>query len=139
MQSTVARVPVEGNKVTMWDLGGQTSLRVIWNRYYSEAHAVMFMVDSEDKKRIEEAKEELQAILSHPELDGAPVVILANKQDLRGAMNEREISTLMEVRSTKARPMAVFPIIAKDGYVFLPFSISRVPSSILFRLVIPFF
>lgn len=46
-------------KLILWDLGGQAELRTIWDKYYGEAHGVMFVVDSADTERFAEAKSEL--------------------------------------------------------------------------------
>ena len=45
---------------------------------------VIFVIDSADKERVQEAKEELHRILASQELRGAPIVLVANKQDLPG-------------------------------------------------------
>ena len=47
---------------------------------------VLFVIDCADRERIQEAKEELHRILSSQELRGAPIVIVANKQDLPGLL-----------------------------------------------------
>ena len=52
----------------------------------------MYVVDSADKERLDVARQELELMLQEEELKGAPVLILANKQDLPGAMNEMEVS-----------------------------------------------
>lgn len=49
---------------------------------------MVYVIDSADKDRIEVAKQELELMLQEEELRGAPVLILANKQDLPNAMNE---------------------------------------------------
>lgn len=41
---------------TLWDIGGQTNIRKLWNFYYDNTDAVIFMVDSSDSERYEEAK-----------------------------------------------------------------------------------
>lgn len=30
----------------VWDLGGQAGLRSIWDKYYAESHAILYVVDS---------------------------------------------------------------------------------------------
>ena len=47
---------------------------------------MLFVIDCADRERIQEAKEELYRILASPELRGAPIVIVANKQDLPGLL-----------------------------------------------------
>jgi GTPase SAR1 family protein len=47
----------------MWDIGGQEKLRPLWRHYYEGVDALIFMVDSSDRERIEEAAEELNKLL----------------------------------------------------------------------------
>ena len=56
----VARIQTKGCQFTLWDLGGQESLRKIWNRYISDCHAVVFLIDGTDPDRFEEAKHTLR-------------------------------------------------------------------------------
>lgn len=78
-------------KLQVWDLGGQTGLRPYWRCYYQDTNAVVYVIDSADRERLEVAKQELDLMLNEEELKGVPVLILANKQDLPNAMNEQEI------------------------------------------------
>lgn len=40
-----------------WDLGGQTELQSLWDKYYMESHGVIFLIDSSDPDRFDETKE----------------------------------------------------------------------------------
>ncbi len=53
---------------------------------------MVFVVDSADRERLEFSKQELEIMLQEDELKGVPVLILANKQDMPGAMNFDEVS-----------------------------------------------
>jgi ADP-ribosylation factor 1/2 len=44
---------------TCWDIGGQHNIRALWYHYFINTDAVIFVIDANDKLRIEEAKEEL--------------------------------------------------------------------------------
>ncbi|XP_061086443.1 ADP-ribosylation factor-like protein 13B, partial [Conger conger] len=77
--------------VSMFDLGGGEGIRDIWKHYFAESHAVMFVVDSSDVQRMNEAKESLAKVLRHPCIAGKPVLLLANKQDREGALREVDI------------------------------------------------
>lgn len=81
----VGRVEVGKAKLILWDLGGQEALRSIWPKYYHGAHSIIYLVDSSDAEHLEESREELAAIVRHPELRDVPILVLANKQDLRGS------------------------------------------------------
>ena len=40
-----------------WDLGGHEQVRSLWNEYFFETDAVIFMVDAADQDRFAEARE----------------------------------------------------------------------------------
>ncbi|RVW91446.1 ADP-ribosylation factor-related protein 1 [Vitis vinifera] len=56
------------------------SLRSIWEKYYEEAHAVVFVIDASCPSRFEDSKSALEKVIRHEDLQGAPLLILANKQ-----------------------------------------------------------
>ena len=64
----VETVTYKNLKFQVWDLGGQTGLRPYWRCYYQDTNAVIFVVDSADKERIEIAKQELELMLQEEEL-----------------------------------------------------------------------
>lgn len=57
-------------------------MREMWKDYFLEANAILFLVDSADTSRLEEAKEELWGILESADLKDIPILILANKIDM---------------------------------------------------------
>ena len=93
----------------IWDVGGQHSLRKLWQSYYSSCHAIVFVVDSSDigeadlaylssqkdgngsstrtegstshLGRLEECKLVLESVLGSSDTTGVPILVLANKQD----------------------------------------------------------
>lgn len=69
--------------IKFWDLGGQESLHGIWKNYYSESDGVVFVVDGNDWKRIEKVRDCFAMVTTNDELEGIPVLILVNKQDLQ--------------------------------------------------------
>ena len=44
----VATIDLPNMYLKIWDVGGQQSLRKLWNSYYESCHAVVFVVDSSD-------------------------------------------------------------------------------------------
>ncbi|CAH0718601.1 unnamed protein product, partial [Brenthis ino] len=77
--------------VTIYDLGGGPQFRQIWSQYYSEVHGVIFVIDSSDFSRLEECKSVLEEVLSHNKISGKPVLVLANKQDKSGALDDIDV------------------------------------------------
>jgi len=53
---------------TVWDVGGQTKIRPLWKYYFNNAQGLIFVVDCNDGERIAEARDELQRLVSDPEL-----------------------------------------------------------------------
>ncbi|KAL1109903.1 hypothetical protein AAG570_014137 [Ranatra chinensis] len=80
-----------GFKVIIYDVGGGPQIRGIWSKYFNDVHGVIFVVDASDNSRIGECKTELENMLCHEKLAGKPVLLLANKQDVVGAMDEIDI------------------------------------------------
>ncbi|CAF2921068.1 unnamed protein product [Rotaria sp. Silwood2] len=84
---------VEFKNITMtaWDVGGRDKIRPLWRHYYQNTGAVVFVVDSNDRDRVNDASQELQLIVNEDQLRNKPVLILANKQDLPNAMSIDEL------------------------------------------------
>ena len=79
--------PVKNVSFTVWDVGGQDKIRPLWRHYFNGTDGLIFIIDSADKERFPEAKSELFNILDDSEMNGIPVVVFANKQDLPGAQS----------------------------------------------------
>jgi len=56
----VENVEYKNINLNVWDLGGQSKIRLLWRHYYTNVHAIIFVVDSTDKERIGENRDELQ-------------------------------------------------------------------------------
>lgn len=81
----------------IWDVGGQHTLRGLWQSYYASCHAIVFVIDSTDigdadlsnlpdgaevdDGRLQECRMVLEDVLAHEETEGVPLLVLANKQD----------------------------------------------------------
>mmetsp|Transcript_59280 Transcript_59280/g.120524 ORF Transcript_59280/g.120524 Transcript_59280/m.120524 type:complete len:161 (-) Transcript_59280:225-707(-) len=102
----VETVEYRNIRFTVWDIGGQDKIRSLWKHYFLGAHGVIFVLDSSDRKRVQEAREELWNMLRDTELEQAACLILANKQDLPEAMSCKEVAEelqLHELRSHRGR------------------------------------
>jgi len=78
-------------KFTFWDLGGGNMIRPLWKHYYQNTSAIIFIVDSTDRRRFAEVRQELKEILEEKELCSAHLLVLGNKVDLEGALSPGEI------------------------------------------------
>lgn len=86
----------------VWDVGGQEKLRPLWKSYTRRTDGMVFVVDSTELERMEEAKVELHKITRTSENQGVPVLILANKQDLDSALSVSEVEKLLAVHELSA-------------------------------------
>ncbi|XP_039428293.1 ADP-ribosylation factor-like protein 13A isoform X1 [Corvus cornix cornix] len=80
------RLRVDRFEVTLVDLPGGQRSRSAWRSHYSGAHGLLFVLDSGDLARVEEARKVLSRVLSHPDVSGKPLLLLANKQDAAAAL-----------------------------------------------------
>lgn len=62
------------------DVGGQDKIRPLWRHYFQNTQGLIFVVDSNDRERVGEAREELMRMLAEDELRDAVLLIFANKQ-----------------------------------------------------------
>ena len=84
-------------KLNVWDVGGQTTIRSYWRNYFEATDGLIWVVDSGDKMRIEDCKEELQKLLEQEKLAGATLLIFCNKQDCEGALTVEQIGEVLEI------------------------------------------
>ena len=66
------------------DVGGQDKIRPLWRHYYTGTQGLVFVVDSQDRDRIDEARQELHRIIGDREMRECLLLVFANKQDLPG-------------------------------------------------------
>ena len=98
----------------VWDLGGQDKIRLIWRHYFQNTQAIVYVVDSANLEDIEPAKEELDRLLTDPELKDALLLVLANKQDL-GGLSADEVSRRLGLAKIKDRVWTCLPLSAANG------------------------
>lgn len=87
----VESVNIRRINFTLWDCGGQDKLRRLWSYYYEGSSAIIFVVDSSDLERLEEARRELENLLAVSELRHAVLLVYANKQDAKEALPADEM------------------------------------------------
>jgi len=90
----IGKIDVGTSRLNFWDLGGQEELQSLWDKYYSESHAVIFIVDSSDRDRIDESRDAFETMVTNEHLAGVPLMLLANKQDLEGCLKVTEVKTI---------------------------------------------
>merc|ERR1739842_136036 len=107
---------------TVWDVGGQDKIRPLWRHYYQNTQGIIFVVDSNDRERIDDssgsdnsAKEELHRMLAEDELRDAVVLVFANKQDLPNAMSVNEVTERLGLNQLRNRQWYIQSTCATTG------------------------
>ncbi|KAL2644792.1 hypothetical protein R1flu_012379 [Riccia fluitans] len=111
----VETVEYKNISFTVWDVGGQDKIRPLWKHYFHNTQGLIFVVDSNDRERIIEARDELHRILGEDELRSAALLVFANKQDLPNAMNVSEITEKMGLHSLRQRDWYIQSSCAGSG------------------------
>jgi ADP-ribosylation factor related protein 1 len=107
----VRKITLPSTILKFWDLGGQKGIRSIWPRYYDDCHAVVYVIDAEDRERLGEGwevfgtstvrrltlpwlrdrKGRKDRVLSNPQILNVSLLLLANKQDSPQSLSVDEI------------------------------------------------
>uniref|UniRef100_A0A7S0J912 ADP-ribosylation factor n=1 Tax=Calcidiscus leptoporus TaxID=127549 RepID=A0A7S0J912_9EUKA len=134
---TVQHMNVELN---VWDIGGQRKLDTLWRNYLNMVHtsekycavegpdpctvrAIVFVVDAADRGRVDDAREEVRRVASYAETHASqrehlagPLLVVANKSDLEGAMSAQELEQALGLTEWElARPYKVCSASALTG------------------------
>merc|ERR1712050_813811 len=105
----------EGFKLNVWDIGGQKTIRPFWSNYFESSDALVYVIDSSDKRRLEESGQELKELLAEDKLAGIPLLIFANKQDLMQACPADEIKDTLQLSGIGDRTWTIQACSAKEG------------------------
>ncbi|CAJ1394611.1 unnamed protein product [Effrenium voratum] len=99
----IKSVVQEGFKLNVWDIGGQKAIRSYWSNYFEASDALVYVIDSSDRRRLEESTEELRALLAEEALSTIPLLVFANKQDLLQASPAEEVAEALSLSSISDR------------------------------------
>jgi len=111
----LAKIFYRGHQLVFWDLGGQLKMRSLWEKYYTEANVIVFLVDAVDLGRLEEAKLAYESVCDHDQTGNIPILILANKMDVAGALRPGELAVHLFAIPDAAQRSRVFSISALSG------------------------
>ncbi|XP_019906628.2 ADP-ribosylation factor 4 isoform X1 [Esox lucius] len=110
----VETVEYKNISFTVWDVGGQDVIRPLWKHYYQNTQGLIFVVDSNDPERMNDASEELHKMLEEDQLRDVVLLVFANKQDLPNAMSVCDITDTLGLRKLNI-PWFVQPTCATQG------------------------
>merc|ERR1711972_170784 len=82
---------------------------------YKNIQGVIFVVDSNDRDRMEEAREELMRMMNEDEMRYAALLVLANKQDLPNSMTAAEVAEKLGLQTMRNRQWFIQSACATTG------------------------
>ncbi|KAK7498932.1 hypothetical protein BaRGS_00009741 [Batillaria attramentaria] len=93
--------PVKGVTFTVWDVGGQKKIRQLWFHYFQNSEGILYVVDSSDRERMTECREELDNIL--------------DSDLMRGALSMSEVAEQLHMTKRRDRKWHIYGTCAKTG------------------------
>ena len=112
--SNVEEISYNNVKLQAWDLGGQESTRSVWDVYFVNTDAIIYVIDSHDTN-YDESKTQFYKLLENEALKNAVILIYANKQDLSGAKSVNDIIQIYELNKLKDHVWNIQPCSAQTG------------------------
>ena len=94
---------------------GQKTIRPYWRNYFEQTDALVYVIDSADRTRLDETGSELNELLEEDKLTGVPLLCFANKQDLLHALSADELAESLNLHSIRDRHWQIQPCSAKTG------------------------
>lgn len=91
-------------QIKAWDLGGHKAVRDMWEEFYVEAQAIIYMVDLSDDARLEESKEGLASILAQSSkvpFGNMVLLVLGNKCDKPKLVDMAELETYLNLAEAR--------------------------------------
>eukprot|EP00401_Gymnodinium_catenatum_P045842 CAMPEP_0117563106 /NCGR_PEP_ID=MMETSP0784-20121206/55319_1 /TAXON_ID=39447 /ORGANISM="" /LENGTH=221 /DNA_ID=CAMNT_0005360733 /DNA_START=11 /DNA_END=676 /DNA_ORIENTATION=+ len=101
-----------------WDVGGRDKIRPLWRRYYEmyeKMDCLVFVVDSNDRDRIVDAKEALDGMMVEDQLRDTVLLVFANKQDLPNAMPVADITEKLGLHNLRHTTWYIQGSVATSG------------------------
>ena len=94
-QATSEELTIGRITFTAFDLGGHVQARRVWRDYFPTVDAIIFLIDSVDYARLDEAKKELESLLKDDHLSNCPLLVLGNKIDVPGSVSEDQLRHIL--------------------------------------------
>lgn len=89
--------------LNIFELGGEEKVRQFWNTYFEDTDLLVFVVDASDQSKLPVAANELKNLLGDQRLSTVPILIVANKQDIDGALSAEEVGVALDLDSISSR------------------------------------
>lgn len=76
-------------------------MRGTWSSYYQDVDGLIYVIDSSDLASLESARVEFAKTVRQSGLTDVPILVFANKQDVRGSRTAAQISESLNLCSIR--------------------------------------
>ena len=105
----------KGLTFLIWDVGGQEKIRPLWRSYTRSTDGIIFVLDSSEEDKFEEAKVELLRTMKYQDNSNIPLLVLANKQDLQSAWSVEEVEDALGLKDLSSALWHIEPSCSVTG------------------------
>lgn len=99
----ILQILLNNLQIVCFDVAGQKRFRGSWRKFMDATNGLIFVIDSSDFQRIDEAREELLRVLEYEEAKGLPLLILSNKIDLSSHVTPQDIIRGLHLKELRDR------------------------------------
>ncbi|XP_006306020.2 ADP-ribosylation factor 1 [Capsella rubella] len=104
----VESIKYKDSTLCFWEVGGQQRYKItpLWKHYLREVAGLVYVVDSTDRDRIEEAKGFLNMVIDEIQgsvPDSVAILVYGNKHEVPGAMSASEITIKLDLASLRKK------------------------------------
>ncbi|GAM87363.1 hypothetical protein ANO11243_053870 [Dothideomycetidae sp. 11243] len=111
----IKTIDYDGYKLNIWDVGGQKTLRTYWKNYFEKTDTLIWVVDSTDRERTGDCREELHGLLQQERLMGASLLVFKNKSDIADGMSEADVIEVLQLDSIQTHRWKIMSCSAITG------------------------
>ena len=111
----VEEIKYNGINLILWDIGGQSKTRVLWDHYCHNCKAIIYVIDSNDIERLDEVKIQLFNMLKNEYLRDSILLLYANKQDLPHALKAEELIDRLGLNAISDREWKIQEVCSLTG------------------------
>eukprot|EP00830_Metopus_es_P002193 TRINITY_DN1195_c0_g1_i1.p1 TRINITY_DN1195_c0_g1~~TRINITY_DN1195_c0_g1_i1.p1 ORF type:complete len:182 (+),score=22.76 TRINITY_DN1195_c0_g1_i1:47-592(+) len=108
----------ENLSMKIWDLGGQVQFRPEWACYAKSCDIIIFMIDASNRDTLPTSRKELHILLEDKEINGIPILVLANKIDIEPHVSDSDIIKGLNLDYVMENPWVVIPVSSLYGTNF---------------------
>jgi len=102
------------NHLRFFDVSGSKSSRISWRVFLDSIDGIIWVIDSYDNTRIEESKSEFENILNVDRSGNVPILVLMNKQDIKGCISSSEINSVFQFHRFAQRNIIIMQSSTSD-------------------------